>query len=215
MTLGEAATRVEDTLSRAGYADLRWFPIGVHYEHGFAVTTRVERVHPEGTPKPLRDRWLVSYPEAAGLLWLAGSTEPYLPVAGGYRVMLVAFTDLHIPIPGRPTRLDESTAMEAPGQRAGPMPWQRHVPAGYRLGVYVYEYEAESVRRTKFGKDRLVPFGPRLARELEAYLAMRRRGRTPLKRLGLPRRAWCCRQHQLHAQGLRPPMPRGRRWRVR
>ncbi len=36
------------------------------------------------------------------------------------------------------------------------------------------------VRRTKFGKDRLVPFGPRLARELEAYLAMRRRGRTPL-----------------------------------
>ena len=36
------------------------------------------------------------------------------------------------------------------------------------------------VRRTKFGKDRLVPFGPRLARELEACLAMRRRGRTPL-----------------------------------
>jgi integrase len=36
------------------------------------------------------------------------------------------------------------------------------------------------VRRTKFGKDRLVPFGPRLARELEAYLAMRRRGRVPL-----------------------------------
>ncbi len=35
------------------------------------------------------------------------------------------------------------------------------------------------VRRTKFGKDRLVPFGPRLARELEAYLAIRRRGRTP------------------------------------
>jgi len=36
------------------------------------------------------------------------------------------------------------------------------------------------VRRTKFGKDRLVPFGPRLAGELEAYLAMCRRGRMPL-----------------------------------
>jgi integrase len=35
------------------------------------------------------------------------------------------------------------------------------------------------VRRTKFGKDRLVPFGPRLAGELETYLATRRRGRTP------------------------------------
>lgn len=35
------------------------------------------------------------------------------------------------------------------------------------------------VRRTKFGKDRLVPFGPRLARELETYLATRRKGRTP------------------------------------
>jgi integrase/recombinase XerD len=36
------------------------------------------------------------------------------------------------------------------------------------------------VRRTKFGKDRLVPFGPRLARELVTYLATRRKGRTLL-----------------------------------
>jgi len=35
------------------------------------------------------------------------------------------------------------------------------------------------VRRTKFGNDRLVPFGPRLARELGAYLAMSRRVRMP------------------------------------
>lgn len=35
------------------------------------------------------------------------------------------------------------------------------------------------VRRTKFGKDRLVPFGPGLAHELEAYLMMRRSRRTP------------------------------------
>ncbi|MGD0680303.1 MAG: tyrosine-type recombinase/integrase [Polyangiaceae bacterium] len=42
------------------------------------------------------------------------------------------------------------------------------------------------VRRTKFGKDRLVPFSPRLAREFEAYLAMRHRGRTPLNASVLP-----------------------------
>lgn len=36
------------------------------------------------------------------------------------------------------------------------------------------------VRRSKFGKDRMVPFGPRLARELEAYLVVRRRGRMPV-----------------------------------
>jgi integrase len=48
-----------------------------------------------------------------------------------------------------------------------------------RLGDVDLRARTLVVRRTKFGKDRLVPFGPRLARELEAYLATRRGGRMP------------------------------------
>jgi integrase len=48
-----------------------------------------------------------------------------------------------------------------------------------RLGDIDLSARTLVVRRTKFGKDRIVPFGPRLARELEAYLAIRRRGRMP------------------------------------
>jgi integrase len=48
-----------------------------------------------------------------------------------------------------------------------------------QLGDVDFSARTLVVRRTKFGKDRLVPFGPRLAQELEAYIAMRRRGRTP------------------------------------
>lgn len=63
------------------------------------------------------------------------------------------------------------------------------------------------VRRTKFGKDRLVPF--RSSARTRARGVPRNEAPEPdaAQRLGLPRRARCCRRHQLHAQGLRPPMP--------
>jgi hypothetical protein len=143
-TLGDAAHAVAGALRQAGYADLRWFPIGAHHEHGFAVTTRLERIDDDGTPKPPGERWLSPYPEAASLLWLTKASEPYLPSRGRYRVLLVAFTDLHVRTPGRPPRWDEGTAMEGPGFAAPEIPASRHVPASYRVGVYVYEYAATS-----------------------------------------------------------------------
>jgi hypothetical protein len=99
-----------------------------------------------------------SYPQAATLLWLVGSLEPYLPTPGRYRVLLIAFTDLHSPVPGRPQRLDEETAMGGPGFRASAFPVQRPVRAGYRAGVYVYEYEASSGE----GRGRFISADPKI-----------------------------------------------------
>jgi hypothetical protein len=173
-TLGDAARAVEGALRRAGYADQRWFPIGGQYEHGFAVTTRLERIDKYGTPKPTGERWLPQYPDAASLLWLGGSTEPYLPTSGRYRVLLIAFTDLHIHVPGRPARLDESTAMDGPGFPRATIPSRRHVPPGYRVGVYVYEFEATS-------DDGEGKFVPRDA-DLPASAHLERSGLSALKR---------------------------------
>jgi hypothetical protein len=138
MTLGEEAADVRSALEAAGYGDLEWMPIGAHHEHGFAVTTRLERI--DESAAPAGDRWMVQYPRAATLRWLGESGEAYLPKRGRYRALLVAFTDLHDPVPGRPRRWDETTAMagaslpsEVPPSRPGP---------GFRLGVYVYEYES-------------------------------------------------------------------------
>jgi hypothetical protein len=136
--------QVASALREAGYADQRWFPIGVRYEHGFAVTTRLEQTDAGGTPRSSLDRWPVGYADAVNLRWLAGCENPYLPRQGRYRALLVAFTDLHVRVPGRPQRLDESTAMDGPGLPASAIPGRRRVPAGYRVGVYIYEYEAES-----------------------------------------------------------------------
>jgi hypothetical protein len=152
-SLGEAASLVADALGRAGYAGQRWFPIGAHYEHGFAVTTRLERIDEHGAPRAQAERWLSPYPDAATLRWLAGSAEVYLPKPGHYRVLLVAFTDLHVRAKGLPERWDEGTAMEGPGMPPTAIPAQLRVPAGYRLGVHVYEYEAKSAD----GEGRFVP----------------------------------------------------------
>lgn len=143
-TFGEAASRIRDDLRRAGYTEQRWLPIGAHYEHGFAVTTRLERIEGDGTPVPSSGRWLSAYPAPVSLRWLEGSATPFLPGAGRYRVLLVAFTDLHIRAPGRPDRWDETTAMEGPDpDMALPaIPTLRVASARYRVGFYVYEYEA-------------------------------------------------------------------------
>jgi hypothetical protein len=143
-TLGDAARLVDGTLRDAGFVERRWFPIGARYEHGFAVTTRLERLDEEGLPKPAINRWPSQYPDAATLRWLAGSAEPYLPGRGRYRVMLVAFTDLGVPLPGRPQRWDESTAMEGPEMPATELPLERRLPADARVCVYIYEYEAKA-----------------------------------------------------------------------
>jgi hypothetical protein len=143
-TLGDVATLVGDALRRAGYADQRWFPIGVHCEHGFAVTTRLEGIDEDGTPKAPAARWLAPYPDAASLRWLTTSTETYLPKRGRYRVLLIAFTDLHVPPGDHPQRWDEGTAMEGPGMPAADVPARRPVAAGYRVGAYVYEYEKKA-----------------------------------------------------------------------
>jgi hypothetical protein len=50
-TLGDAAQLIAGTLREAGYADQRWLPVGAHYEHGFAVSTRLEKIAEGGTPK--------------------------------------------------------------------------------------------------------------------------------------------------------------------
>src|SRR6478752_3556609 len=43
-SLGTVAGRLEAELQTAGYAEQRWYPIGTSYEHGFAVTTRLEQL---------------------------------------------------------------------------------------------------------------------------------------------------------------------------
>jgi hypothetical protein len=143
VSLGDAAAKVASALRDAGYVDQHWFPIGTQYQHGFAVTTRLEQTDERGMARPSGDRWPVGYPDAVNLRWLTSSTSPFLPRQGRYRALLVAFTDLHGHVRGRPPRFDETTAMDGPGGPAPAVHIRRPVPAGYRIGVYIYEYEAE------------------------------------------------------------------------
>jgi hypothetical protein len=144
-SFGRVAARIADTLEQAGYAEQRVVPVGAGYEHGFAVTTRLERIRDDGTSESLPERWSARFPEAASLLWLAGARQPRFPRAGRYRVLLLAFTDL--PLEGlgsRPPVWNETTVMAGPGLAAADFPLGRRLPRGARIVVYVYEYRSGS-----------------------------------------------------------------------
>jgi hypothetical protein len=143
VTFGDAARHVAGTLREAGYQDERWYPIGVEYVHGFAVTTRLERVAEDG--RPAADRWSSLYPEALELVWFKEARVVTLPAPGRYRAFLVAFTDLPLgPIAHRPPRLSEETFMVAPDMPAMHFPAARRAPLSSRVYVFVYVYASEA-----------------------------------------------------------------------
>jgi hypothetical protein len=146
-TVGEMSDRVAGVLYTAGYEDARWHPIGARCEHGFAVTTRLERIDDDATPKSVAERWTSLYPVASSLRWLEGARAPRLPAPGRYRVLLIAFTDLLMADASRATRWNEQTVMAGPNIPEMPpmqLARERRVTAEYRIGVYVYEYELDS-----------------------------------------------------------------------
>jgi hypothetical protein len=140
-SLGAAADRVAAALRAAGYGEARWYAIGARDGHGFAVTTRLEKVDAEGAP--VGRRWTTEYPDAANLFWLQGAREARLPGSGRYRVLLVAFTDLPIGPTNQAVPWSEETWMSERPDAATPAEAAARTPAGYRVGGYVYAYESD------------------------------------------------------------------------
>jgi hypothetical protein len=139
------AAELETELRRAGYAELRWYPIGLGHRHGFAVTTRMESLDRKtGKPTVGEGRWLKLHPEPAGLRWLTLARRVPVPRPGRYGALLIAFTDLpHADSPIAP-RWNEDTVMAGPGvaEDTPASTWPDH-GAGYRLGVHAYLYERD------------------------------------------------------------------------
>ena len=145
---GEALSRVDATLLSDGYRERRWYPIGTGFEHGFAVTTRLERV--EDGDVESAERWSALYPDASELRWLTLARSVALPQAGRYRVLLIAVTDLPIGPSSVAPLWNELTLMDGPGaphlERPPTLPMQR-VGSDYRVGLYVYEYDSDAPDR--------------------------------------------------------------------
>lgn len=141
--LASAARRLAIELDTAGYPAPRWYPIGLEFRHGFAATTRLEAVNDDGTPKLQFERWSSLYPDAANLRWLTLARKMPLPHPGRYRVFLIAVTDLPLRSSALAPIWNEDTVMDGPGVRTQrPTSGSRDL-SGYRLGVYVYQYDRE------------------------------------------------------------------------
>jgi hypothetical protein len=155
LTFGDVAKRVDGALQRTGYADERWYTVGAHYAHGFTVSTRLERINEDGTPKRSEERWFSRFADASNLIWLASARRLLLPNAGRFRVFLVAFTDLPLePWSNRAPVWNEHTWMG--GGLSVPtkdFPSLRHVTGKYNLGIYVYEYQSKDAN----GEGQFVP----------------------------------------------------------
>lgn len=147
---GAISSELDATLSRAGYEGARWYPIGVEYQHGFVLTTRLEQL--DSAAGSNEERWPPTYPDPVSLKWLTIAQSPKLPRAGRYRAFLVAFTDLPLQPSSTPPFWNEHTLMDGPGapdrRRIAPSAEQRPVTPGFQFGVfeYLYDWDAEQQR---------------------------------------------------------------------
>ena len=139
------AHRIATELHAAGYPEPRWYPIGLAYLHGFAATTRLEALNDDATPKTQSERWSSLYPDAAHLRWLTLARTIPLPHPGRYRAFLIAVTDLPLGSSPLAPIWSEDTVMDGPGVSTDRSPpsgiGASRDLSGYRLGVYVYQYE--------------------------------------------------------------------------
>jgi hypothetical protein len=141
VSFGEAAMRTAAVLDDAGYVEKRWYPIGPSCAHGFAVTTRVERLDRDrGEPS---ERWMPLLSGPVTLKWLGDARRPRFPRPGRYQALLVAFTDLFVREPHQPAREDLDTLMEGVDGTATAFPPERRASPRFRYGAYLYEYDAE------------------------------------------------------------------------
>jgi hypothetical protein len=148
-SLGAVASELAVSLVEAGYAETRWYPIGSGYQHGFAVTTRLERLDLGSGSNT--ERCSAMYPEPANLRWLTFAQAPSLPQPGQYRAFLIAFTDLPMPSGTSAPIWDEQTLMDGPGaperHHVSQVVAHRHVTPEYRFGVYEYLYDWDEARK--------------------------------------------------------------------
>jgi len=158
-SLHNVAHRIAAELRAAGYPEPRWYPIGLDYRHGFAATTRLEALTNDGTAKAEPERWSSLYPDAANLRWLTLARTIPLPRPGHYRVFLIAFTDLPIGASTLAPVWDENTVMDGPGvhvaHRSGTIDGSTDL-AGYRVGVYSYQYEREQDQAQGHRSERVI-----------------------------------------------------------
>lgn len=144
VTFAEVAGKVARALRDAGYEDEHWYPIGLNWAHGFALTTRLERIQDDGSPRPGRERWSPVYADPASLRWLDAARKMRLPGPGRYRVLLFVFTDLPIEASNRAPVWNEATFMAGPNAPLEPFPAKRRAPLAFRLAAYIYEYTSSS-----------------------------------------------------------------------
>jgi hypothetical protein len=145
-TLSSVAERLELGLRADGYVDQRWYPVGAGSAHGFAVTTRLERVE-AGRPARVVARWSSLHAEAVSLRWLEQARSPTLPTPGRYRVLLVSYTDLPIGPSSRAPVWNEETVMDWPNatkhQSSREVALPRRTCSECRFGIYEYEFRLE------------------------------------------------------------------------
>jgi hypothetical protein len=141
--LAAAADHLATRLREAGYSQQRWFPIGVGFVHGFAVTTKVEQVDEDGIVVQSQ-RWTSLHTDPANIRWLSSAKTVPIP-RGRYRAFLLAITDLPIGRSNIAPVWNENTVMEGPGipqdLSEADVPLELRLSPAHQLGVYVYVYE--------------------------------------------------------------------------
>jgi hypothetical protein len=140
-TLKNVADAITDRLGGAGYADSGFY----RTSDGFAIATRMERIHPDGRPYPGDQRWNIL---PTGLLtWHDGfSVRAFLTALtnadpGHYRVLVFVVTDKPVTRSSDRMSRDTATGLADSGAAALPVTFANaQFNESYTATALVYEF---------------------------------------------------------------------------
>ena len=96
-TLGDVDRILSEALDSAGYTSRAYYPLERELRdvEGFALVTRMEQIHEDGTPKPVPERWAVEVPPLEGFSLKRLIERLFSAEAGYFRIIVFLATPEH------------------------------------------------------------------------------------------------------------------------
>lgn len=140
-TFGDVSVLLELALAKAGYTEIKFYSIK---NDGFAIVTRIESIHADGTCREERERWLVNSPP---MFSLRDFLEALLKAKRGlYRVWAFAVTsaaDRGFAAP--PTEMEIKQLFSRGGASLPAEVWNLPFSRYHECLALVYEFERGDV----------------------------------------------------------------------
>jgi hypothetical protein len=136
--MGEVVLHLEDALTKSGYVERSYFLV----PGGIAVVTRLEQIHPDGSPFSGPDRWVSGDENGQSLTISEYLRRLFAADEGYYRIVVFILTDEAFGSQSRSITADEATRWLSEGLNVLPADLvQRPLSEAHSCTALVYEFQ--------------------------------------------------------------------------